>query len=242
MHLVIDIGSKQVEAGLFEGQHLVHSGIAEDPNRMADFLKGKQISAGLIASKDPNKSREWMVLLTTQGIPCRLLETKEFDRLANPETLPLLEPARVANIFGAHTHFPGNDCIVVDLGSKIRFDSISKTGVYLGGSLFPDFEAVFDCLEKAKFSNLGGETPPSLGKNSLDQAKSGCYFGLLGALERIVSELRLSFETPSTVMTLATGVLSHSTSIQNDLSEFIDRVDPHLTLIGLNQILNEAKL
>lgn len=242
MHLVIDIGSKQVEAGLFDAERLVHSGIVDDPTRMTEFLKGKQITSGLIASKDPNKSRELMVLLTTHGIPCRLLETKEFDRLTTPETRSMLEPSRVANIYGALVHFSGNDCIVVDLGSKVRFDSISKTGVYLGGALFPDFESVFSCLEHTKFSDLGGQTPSTLGKNSLDQAKSGCYFGLLGAIERIVSELRLSFDAPSSVMTLATGVLSHSISIQNDLSEFIDRVDPHLTLIGLNQILNEAKL
>jgi hypothetical protein len=40
-------------------------------------------------------------------------------------------------------------------------------------------------------------------------------------------------------MTVATGGLTSSPHIKKDLEDFIDRVDPFLTMIGLNQILQE---
>jgi len=221
MKLVVDIGSKKINAGLFEGDRLVQASQFKRPDELVESLKGKSIEQILIAGD----SKDLMALLTAQGFPCKALVPSEFKRLANDETLSLLKPDRIANIFGALYHFPSNDCIIVDIGTTVRFDYVTKNGVYLGGAIFP---AV---IAEAQTSVLG--------KNSGEQEKSGNYFGLLGAIERIVAELRLSSETPSAVMAIATGGLSRA--MQKDLEDFIDKVDPELTLIGLNQILKEGK-
>ena len=219
MKLVIDVGSQKISAGLFEGDRLVQTSIAKRPEELLEFLKGKTIEQGLIAGE----SKELMSLL--QGLPCRALVTSDFKRLATDETFPLLQPDRIANIFGALYHFPSNDCVIVDIGTTIRFDYITKHGVYLGGAVFPTI--------------ITEGQPPALGKDKLGQEKSGSYFGLLGAIERLVAELRLSSETPSAVMTIATG--GRSRTMQKDLEDFIDKVDTELTLVGLNQILKEGK-
>lgn len=222
MKLVIDIGSKKISAGLFEGDQAVQTSQFQRPEDLIEFLKGKTIEQSLTAGD----SKDLMALLAAQGLPYKALIPSEFKRLATDETFPLLRPDRIANIFGALYHFPSNDCIIVDIGATVRFDYVTKQGVYLGGAVFPVTLA---------------EGPASvLGKNQAEQEKSGNYFGLLGAIERIVAELRLSSETPSAVMSIATGGLSRT--MQKDLEDFIDKVDPELTLIGLNQILKEGKL
>lgn len=238
MQLVVDCGSQEIKAGLFEEDRLLHSFNGKRPEQLLELLKDKKIERGLIASSD-STSQEMATLLSTQGFPCRVLEAKDFGKLATDETFPLLQPARIANIYGALSHFPSNDCVIVDLGTTIRFDYVTKQGVYQGGVVFPNFEAVFRELEKTTFPGFG-EHVGSLGKDKLDQAKSGCYFGILGAIERIVAELRLSSETPSNVMAIATGRPTRFPTIQKDLQDFIDIVDPQLTLIGLNQILKEV--
>ena len=217
MKLAIDVGSQKISAGLFEGDRLVQASQFKRPEELLASLKGKTIEQSLVAGE----SKELMNL----GFPCRVLIPADFKRLATDETFPLLRPDRIANIFGALYHFPLNDCVIVDIGTTIRFDYVSKHGVYLGGAIFP--------------SIITGQLPPALGKDQLSQEKSGCYFGLLGAIERIVAELRLSSETPSGVMTVATG--GRSRLMQKDLEDFIDKVDPELTLVGLNQILKEVK-
>ncbi|HEY5259048.1 MAG TPA: type III pantothenate kinase [Rhabdochlamydiaceae bacterium] len=217
MKLAIDIGSQKINAGLFEGDRLVQALQVKRPEELLEFLKGKTIEQGLVAGE----SKELM----NQGFPCRALVSSDFKRLATDEIFPLLRPDRIANIFGALYHFPSNDCVIVDIGTTIRFDYVTKHGVYLGGAIFPTI--------------ITGQLPPALGKDQLSQEKSGCYFGLLGAIERIVAELRLSSETPSGVMTIATG--GRSRIMQKDLEDFIDKVDTELTLVGLNQILKEVK-
>ena len=237
MNLVVDIGSHQIKAALFEGDKLIQSSTFGKPEQLLEAVKGKTLEAVLISSVDPTKSREMTTVFI--GYPCRVLEVTDFKKLGTEETLSLLKPDRIANIFGALYHHPINDCIIVDFGTTLRFDYVSKQGVYLGGAVFPALDGIFHLLEKAAFPS--GEPPSSLGKAQLQQSKSGSYFGLLGAVERIVAELRLSSEAPSGVMALATGVATASPALQKELHDFIDTVDPHLTLIGLNQILKEGK-
>src|ERR1700733_1841800 len=177
MKLVVDVGTQKISAGLFEGDRLIQTSRVKRPEELLAFLKGKTIEQGLVAGDD----KGLMTLL--QGFPCQALVPSNFKRLATDETFPLLRPDRIANIFGALYHFPLNDCVIVDIGTTIRFDYVTKHGVYLGGAIFPTI--------------ITEELPPALGKDKVAQEKSGCYFGLLGAIERIVAELRLSSETPS---------------------------------------------
>jgi type III pantothenate kinase len=217
MKLVVDVGTQKISAGLFEGDRLVQASLFKRPEELLEFLKGKTIEQGLVAGDGKNLDP------LLQGFPCQVLAASDFKQLATDETFPLLRPDRIANIFGALYHFPSNDCVIVDIGTTIRFDYVTKHGVYLGGAIFP--------------SILTEELPSALGKDKIGQEKSGCYFGLLGAIERIVAELRLSSETPSGVMTIATG--GRCLVMQKDLEDFIDKVDTKLTLMGLNQILKE---
>ncbi len=228
MQLVVNCDSTEIKAGLFEEDRFLESFVATRPEQLLEFLKDKQIKNGLISGGGP----EIASLLT--GFPCKVLEPADFKRLETDQ------PDKIANIFGALYHFPLNDCVIVDMGTVVRFDYVTKQGVYLGGAVFPNFEAIFHELEKTDFPGFGEQLIAALGKSKIEQSKSGCYFGLLGAIERIVAELRLSSETPSNVMAVATGGPTRFPTIQKDLQDFIDYVDPHLTLIGLNQILKEG--
>jgi type III pantothenate kinase len=225
MQLVVNIGSQKISVGLFESDRLVQTFLIKHPEELLEFLKGKTLEQSLIAGNTPEDAQGLMSLLITQGFPCKALIPSEFKRLATDETLSLLHPDRIANIFGALYHFPSNDCLIVDIGTTVRFDYVTKQGVYLGGAIFPTI--------------LTDRPTVVLGKDRFEQEKSGNYFGLLGAIERIVAELRLSSEIPSAVMSIATGGMSRI--MEKDLEDFIDKVDPELILIGLNQILKEVK-
>lgn len=215
MKLVVNSHIKQTTVGLFQGDQLIQTDRIKHPQELAELLKGKKVEQALLSGDGQN-----LVTVLT-GISCRTLVPADYKRMATEETFPLLNSDRIANIFGALYHFPLNDCIIVDLGDVVRFDYVTKQGVYIGGAIFPEI--------------LTEGPSPILGKEQRQQEKSGHYFGLLGAIERIVAELRLSSETPSAVMSIATG--EPSKIMQKDLEDFIDKVDPELTLIGLNQIL-----
>jgi type III pantothenate kinase len=79
----------------------------------------------------------------------------------------------------------------------------------------------------------------ALGKTTVEHIQSGIYFGMLGAIERIVDELRQEHPSPSSMMVLATGGMTRDKELEQDLLDFVDIVDPYLTLIGLKEILKE---
>ena len=132
MKLVVDVGSQKISAGLFESDRLVQTYFVQRPEELIAFLKGQTIEQSLIAGES-----NLIHLLEAQGVPCKVLVPKEFKRLATDETFPLLSPDRIANIFGALYHFPSNDCVIVDIGVTVRFDYVTKQGVYFRRSDFP---------------------------------------------------------------------------------------------------------
>lgn len=226
MKLTINQQQGQIDIGLFEDDKLLRFHLCDEPNKIVPFVKDHKIDQAIVSGDGDTK--EIVAALSDLQIACQALDPANFPQLINDQARPVIQSTTIANIFGALYYFPLNDCIIANIRlDTIEFDYISKQGVYLGGAMITGMKIV--------------EATPSalLGIERLEQEKIGNYYGFLGAVERVVSELRRSSETPSGVMTVATGATTLSESVQTELEEFIDRVDPHLTLMGLNQILKE---
>jgi len=128
----------------------------------------------------------------------------------------------------------GGPCVIVDLGTTINFDVISKDAEYLGGAIAVgigiSIEALFQKtarLPKVDFR------PPSdvVGTNTVASIQSGLYFGSIGMIDGILERIieKLGPETK----TIATGGQAH---LIVSGSRFLQTVDEHLTLEGLEMI------
>lgn len=147
------------------------------------------------------------------------------DRLANA--------AVAANIAGAPV-------IVVDFGTAVTFDIISRARLYVGGVIAPGLEAMTDYLHQRtallpKISLL--EPPAAIGKSTKHAMLSGAIYGYRGLVRQILQEIRAQLGEDR-VPVLATG--GYAELIAAGLPE-IDSVQPNLTLEGLRIIggLNE---
>jgi len=237
MDLVLDIGKHRLKGAAFEGGIL--QGSFTLPLEIANLqtvLEHREYDAIYIFSLNPAFEKQTSILpFSFSKIDfSKITVAKEVD---TPEEVT---PYRIANVFGALHHFPQNDCIVVDLGRAITFDIVGRQGAYLGGAICsgPDFEK--EMLGKFAF-NLPTEEVP---KTTQQEIELGLYYGLLGKVERITSELRLRLDSMSDVKVLATGGLIsrfESDKLTEDLSELVDTIDPALTLTGIYEIALEQK-
>lgn len=251
MELVLDIDDSTVKGAFF--QENIGKNFFAIPYRvegLKEKLENQPVQQALVSVSNSTIEKEIGVLFQSLHYPYQFLDYSKVKFVLNAEEPESLRHDQVANIYGALFHFPQNDCIVVNLEEVISFDLISKEGCYLGGALYPGVKMTIKSFVEQKLPEVPNPPPSSpLGKMPVMQVQSGTYWGLLGAIERIVSELRqVAPSTPSSTQVIATGeatrLLKGTFSDENflkDLSDLVDLIDPQLALIGLHEILKELQ-
>jgi type III pantothenate kinase len=128
----------------------------------------------------------------------------------------------------------GGPCVIVDFGTTINFDVISRNGEYLGGAIAVGIKIAIDALftKTARLPLVDFQPPKSvIGTNTVASMQSGLYFGTVGMIDGILERIieTLGPETKS----IATGGQAH---LVVSGSRYLRHVDEHLTLEGLQMI------
>jgi type III pantothenate kinase len=140
---------------------------------------------------------------------------------------------RIANALAAHRKY-GGPAVVIDFGTAVTYDAISKDGEYLGGAISPGIEISLDALvaHTAMLRRVEPVAPDSvIGRNTVNAIQAGLMWGFVGQVEGMVK--RMKDELGGTATVIATG---GQAAILNGLTNVIDAVDPLLTLEGLRLI------
>ncbi|MFM8830990.1 MAG: type III pantothenate kinase [Spartobacteria bacterium] len=140
------------------------------------------------------------------------------DRLANA--------AACAALHG----FPG---VVVDFGTAVTFDVISRTGDYIGGVIAPGLNAMTGYLHDrtALLPNITLREPTTaVGRSTRDAMLSGAVHGYRGLVKEILAQIRSEAFPKARPRIIATG--GDAQLIAGQVGLF-DVVDPLLTLRGL---------
>jgi type III pantothenate kinase len=128
----------------------------------------------------------------------------------------------------------GGPCVIVDLGTTINFDVISREGEYLGGAIAVGIGIAIEALfaRTARLPLVDFREPRGvIGTNTVASMQSGLFYGAVGMIDGILERI-IEKMGPDT-KTVATGGQSH---LIVSGSRFLKTVDEHLTLEGLQMI------
>jgi len=131
-------------------------------------------------------------------------------------------------------HKYGGPCVVVDFGTAITFDAVSKSGRYLGGIICPGIGIAVEGLfaKTARLPLVDFREPEKLiGTNTVGSMQSGLYYGAIGMIDGILE--RLVAELGDSTRAIATGGQAH---LVVRGSRYLTEVDENLTLEGLRII------
>ena len=244
--LAIDVGNTNTVLGVFAGRELkAHWRLSTRRDGTADEL-GMLLRALFDASGVPLADVATIIVASVVPPLDGAVEALCRQTFGRPPLwvgpgirtgLPVLydSPAdvgadRIVNAVATYEQH-GGPCIVVDFGTATTLDAISAKGEYLGGAIAPGIgisaEALFQ--RAAKLPRVDVAKPKAvIGRNTVNSIQSGLFYGYLGLVREIVH--RMKAELGGEVVVVATGGLSHLILAE---AEFVDHVDPLLTLTGL---------
>jgi len=142
---------------------------------------------------------------------------------------------RIATSIAGITRYPGKNLIIVDMGTAITFDTVTKDKEYLGGAIVPGLRIAMSSLEEktAKLPKVEiRKTGIVCGRSTVESIQSGLYFGTLGTLKEITSGITAEcFDTKPII--IGTGGFA---SLFKDAGIF-DAIYPNLVLEGINKAM-----
>lgn len=248
MILVFDVGNTETTIGLFDGEALashwrIMTGVARTPDEYGVLLLALLRSAGMDEPRLSGAAIGSVVPPVTGPLTEACTRWLECDpvivdaRARLPIRLEVEEPLtvgadRLLNTLAASRLFR-RDAIVVDLGTATSFDCITADGVFLGGVIAPGVqtsaETLFRRTSKLPATEL---VPPKhvIGKRTEECIRAGVVLGAADAIDGLVRRIKKAWPGEQTPLVIATGGLAESFE---PLCEEIDRLEPHLTLRGL---------
>jgi type III pantothenate kinase len=241
MLLLFDIGNTHTHVGLANDRRVtrqINVPTAEwfggkAKMRVTEFVGAKKIAGAVLCSVVPRATP-----VVRQAIH-RLWKLKVLE--LTPKTLRglgidypkphTIGPDRLANAVAAKHRF-GAPVVVVDFGTAVTFDVVSRAGRYIGGIITPGLAAMTDYLHE-KTALLPKirirEVTAVVGKNTEQAMLIGAVHGYRGLVRELIAELKRELKVKN-LPVIATG--GYARLLAAKLPE-ISAVEPNLTLEGL---------
>lgn len=258
MILVLDVGNTNIVLGIYENKELIASWrLSTDFKRTADeygvqviqlFLQNKldptDVEGVIISSVVPNimYSLEHMIKKYFEVEPIIVgpgVRTGINIKYDNPKEVGA---DRIVNAVAVHEVYK-QACIIIDFGTATTFCALTSKGDYLGGTICPGIKISSEALFERAAKLPRVELTKPLGvicKNTVSSMQAGIVYGYIGQVDYIVDRMKkemiqLGEQEP---LVIATGGLA---KLISEESNFIDKIDPILTLTGLRIIYEKNK-
>ncbi|MBM3421033.1 MAG: type III pantothenate kinase [Bacteroidetes bacterium] len=235
MNLIADIGNTAVKIALFENGEMAFSSRLAGFDELLIFLlqPGKRYDKAIISTVRDIPGNVLIEIGARSGYLHRLSHKSSFPFSIDYETPETLGMDRLAAVAGAYNTNPHGNVLVIDAGTAVTFDVLSKNA-YKGGTISPGIDMRFRALNSftgklplvEKDDNAGFP-----GRNTREAINSGVIFGIVFEINEYIREFNKNHSGTEVVLTGGDApFLSGKVSEKH-------RVDPALVMHGLNFIL-----
>lgn len=237
MLLAIDIGNTNISLGIFQGARLVKR--LDIPtarytrSRLSVALGKAAISDAIICSVVPDKTiilrRDLRQLLgNTPYIIGKEIKVPIKNLYRKPSQVG---QDRLVNAYAGIMLY-GAPLIILDFGTAVTFDLVSKGREYLGGLILPGLKISLDALagRTALLPKIKLTAPKEfIGRDTKSSINSGIVYGFAALSDGLITRIR--GEIGTNAKAIATG---GNAPLIKKYCRGINRIDKDLTLKGLN--------
>ncbi len=244
MKLIIDYGNTLVKVALFQEDslHTLKSFQSLTVDQLKEFLEdagntsknATQINNAIVSSviDYPGEIKSWLTnkynfveLNSLTPIPIKI-------RYKTPQTLG---NDRIALAVAGSQFYPENDVLIIDAGTCITFDFVSKNSEYYGGSISPGIQMRFKALntftDKLPLVNPV-DNPELIGNSTTNSIISGVMCGIYSEIDGIIDRYKKKFPDVKTILT-GGDIIYFDKMLKNNIF-----ANSNFVLKGLNMILD----
>lgn len=235
----IDRGNTQTKIGVFSEGKLVDLVIYSENENWADLAERYQPEAVIVSNvRDEQRSFEdyfpncaFSYFQASSPIPIK-------NNYESPNTLG---SDRLATALGAASLFPGKSAMIIDAGSCLTMDVLSKGDTYEGGSISPGLQMRFKALHtftgKLPLVEADENYEAPIAKNTRAALLSGVQQGLEAEVLACIRRYEALFG-PLQILLCGGDAPFLEHFLKNSI--FAPRISqhPHLALYGLHRLLS----
>ena len=206
MNLIIDVGNSRAKLAVFEEDNLVElliSSHEDTAKEIKNICKRYVIKKGIISTVvgfsadflgNLNVNVPFVTVSSSLKLPFKNL-------YHTPNTLGV---DRIALVVAALKKYPQKNVLIIDAGTCITFDFITKEKEYLGGAISPGIEMRFKSLHHftSKLPLLTIKKPASfIGKSTEESMNSGVLNGVIYEIEGVIKQYENKYKGLTVVLT-----------------------------------------
>ena len=235
MNLIVDIGNSSVKAAIFNGEQIVLRKYLENDVTSCLAEINADYEIGACAYSTVGQPRPELISCLHEVCPSvvQVTGTTPTPLICDYLTPQTLGPDRLAAAVGAHDCCPGHDLLIIDVGTCITYDVVSRDAHYIGGNislgLGMRLRALHDQTALLPLVKANGELLP-YGQNTETAIRAGVLNGIEHEIEGYIRSFCSAHPDPKIFITGGNSFrfLQDFEIIRNDA----------LVEIGLNKILN----
>ena len=241
MFLAVDIGNTNIRFALFEGNRLKNRfSIPSSPGQVKlPFGRMHAVHAAFVCSVVPRLTPGISKLVHSHtGTKPFVVGRDIIVPIENRYRVPgQVGQDRLVNAY-AGCRLYGSPLIIIDFGTAVTFDVVTRSGAYLGGMILPGLRVSLEALKErtALLPAVSLTAPPELiGRTTSASMLSGIVHGASALTESLTGKIKKKIGARALV--IATG---GDAALVARFCRSIKRVDADLTLKGLYLLYREA--
>lgn len=235
--LVIDWGNTRIKFGIIQDKKLIHTKTLQNTeiDLFTSEIEKLELINACILSSVANIEIEIIDFIKSKCISffefTHNTKIPIDNKYKTPETLG---KDRLSAVIGAWSLFPNENILVIDAGTCIKFDLVTKNSEYFGGSISPGLQMRFKALNfyTDKLPLVAPENIEYyIGTTTKESILSGVINGIIAELNGIISNYQKDYENLRIILTGGDAFF-----FEKKLKNIIF-ANSNLLIIGLNEIL-----
>lgn len=238
MNLTIDIGNTKIKLALFDRHNLVDFGsfLYGDESKILQWIQDRTFDKAILSS----------VQMEEHPLVRSIIHETHAIRFDYKQSLPIqlnyrtpqtLGHDRIASMCGAISLYPNTNLFIVSAGSCVTYDILDANSVFQGGNIAPGmymrWRAMHEFTGKLPMVHHQDlEINKLIGQSTDEALQLGVLQGIVAEIDHYYSELSLKYTGLKLVITGGDAM------VLKTFTKFAAIHQPHLVLIGLNQILD----